>query len=80
MRGEGAYVVVPPSRTVSPYVWLDRSRPGSGTFVGGKRFSPLDLACVALDRGDANAEGLGGLDLRHPLSTASTIFFLRSSE
>jgi hypothetical protein len=66
VRGEGAYVVVSPSRTVSPYAWLDRSRPRIRDFCWGKRFSPLDLTCVALDRGGAHAEGLGGLDLRHP--------------
>ena len=25
MRGEGGYVVVPPSRTQDPYEWTDRS-------------------------------------------------------
>ena len=25
MRGEGGYVVVPPSRTQDPYVWVDTS-------------------------------------------------------
>jgi hypothetical protein len=27
VRGEGGYVVVPPSRTHVPYEWIDRSRP-----------------------------------------------------
>ena len=33
VRGEGGYVVVPPSRTGSAYGWLDRSPPAEATWL-----------------------------------------------
>lgn len=35
IRGEGGYVVVPPSRTGEPYEWVDRSRPAEASWLLG---------------------------------------------
>ena len=35
IRGEGGYVLVPPSRTTAPYEWLERSRPADASWLVG---------------------------------------------
>jgi hypothetical protein len=35
IRGEGGYVLVPPSRTTAPYEWVERMRPADPSWLLG---------------------------------------------
>jgi len=45
VRGEGGYVVVPPSRTQDPYEWIDRSPPAEASWLT-RRLSEGDEATL----------------------------------